>query len=69
MLCLKKKYLPEEFNQLELLDELCNDEIYHYISITSRGDGKSFTLQKKMRELLKEEKSDDTEVDIDDFPF
>ena len=38
----KEKYLPEEFNQLELLDELCNDEIDHYMSITSRGDGKSF---------------------------
>lgn len=38
----RKKYLPAEFNQLELLDELTNDEIDHYISITSRGDGKSF---------------------------
>ena len=38
----KEKYLPKEFNQLELLDELCNDEIDHYMSITSRGDGKSF---------------------------
>ena len=38
----KEKDLPEEFNQLELLDELCNDEIDHYMSITSRGDGKSF---------------------------
>ena len=38
----KEKYLHEEFNQLELLDELCNDEIDHYISIKSRGDGKSF---------------------------
>ena len=35
-------YTPEEFNQLELLDELCNDEIVHYISIKSRGNGKSF---------------------------
>ena len=38
----KEKYLPEEFNQLELLDELCNDEIDHYISIKSRSNGKSF---------------------------
>ena len=42
----KEKYLPHEFNQLELLDELldelCNDEIDHYMSITSRGNGKSF---------------------------
>ena len=33
----KEKYLPNEFNQLELLDELCNDELDHYMSITSRG--------------------------------
>src|SRR5699024_11754779 len=40
----KEKYLPKEFNQLELLDELCNDEIDHYMSITSRGDRKSTRL-------------------------
>lgn len=38
----KKKYLPPEYNQLELLDHLCNPEIDFYISITNRGDGKSF---------------------------
>lgn len=38
----KKKYLPERYNQLELLNELCNPEIDFYISITNRGDGKSF---------------------------
>ena len=38
----KEKFLPSEFIQLELLDELCNDEIDHYMSITSRGNGKSF---------------------------
>lgn len=38
----RSKYLPEEFNQLELLDELCNHDLDHYMSITSRGDGKSF---------------------------
>lgn len=38
----KKKYLPQEYNQLELLDHLCDDSIDHYMSITTRGDGKSF---------------------------
>lgn len=38
----KKKYLPKKYNQLELLDELCNPEIDFYLSITNRGDGKSF---------------------------
>ena len=38
----REKYLPEEYNQLELLDELLNPDIDHYMSITSRGDGKSF---------------------------
>ncbi|AAP42305.1 neck appendage [Streptococcus phage C1] len=38
----RKKYLPSKYNQLELLDWLCSDEILHYMSITSRGDGKSF---------------------------
>lgn len=38
----KQQYLPPQYNQLELLDELCNDSIDHYISITTRGDGKSF---------------------------
>lgn len=38
----KDKYLPPEYNKLELLDELCNEDIDHYISITTRGDGKSF---------------------------
>ena len=38
----REKYLPEEYNQLELLDELLNPEIDHFMSITTRGDGKSF---------------------------
>ena len=38
----KEKYLPPEYNQLELLDKLTDDTIDHYISITTRGDGKSF---------------------------
>ena len=61
----KEKYLPSEFYQLELLDELCNDEIDHYISITSRGDGKSFL---EIEQYQKQQKSNDNEVDID-FPF
>ena len=73
----KEKYLPTEFNQLELLDELCNDEIVHYMSITSRGDGKSFNYISavgylsylEIEQYQKQQKSNDTEVDIDDFPF
>ena len=38
----KTKYLPKEYNQLELLDQLTNKDIDWYISVTSRGDGKSF---------------------------
>lgn len=38
----KKNYLPEEYNQLELLDHLCDEDLDHYMSITTRGDGKSF---------------------------
>lgn len=38
----KKNYLTKMYNQLELLDELCNTELDYYISITNRGDGKSF---------------------------
>ena len=38
----RSKYLPEEYNQLELLDHLCDEDIDHYMSITTRGDGKSF---------------------------
>lgn len=35
------KNIPERFNQVALLDELNNPEIDHYISISSRTDGKS----------------------------
>ena len=38
----RSKYLPEEYNQLELLDHLCDESIDHFMSITTRGDGKSF---------------------------
>lgn len=38
----RSNYLPEEYNQLELLDHLCDDSIDHFMSITTRGDGKSF---------------------------
>lgn len=38
----KTNYLPEKYNQLELLDRLCDTELDYYISITNRGDGKSF---------------------------
>lgn len=38
----RENYLPEEYNQLELLDRLTDQSIDHYMSITTRGDGKSF---------------------------
>lgn len=38
----KDNYLPAEYNQLELLDRLCDPQLDHYMSITTRGDGKSF---------------------------
>lgn len=38
----REKYLPAEYNQLELLDHLCDEDLDHYLSITTRGDGKSF---------------------------
>lgn len=65
----KKKTLPK--NEKELLDELCNDEIDHYINISSRGDGKSFATKRihQFYHFRKEQKSDDTDIDIDDFPF
>lgn len=38
----KENYLPKEYNQLELLNKLTDESIDHYMSITTRGDGKSF---------------------------
>ena len=38
----RKKYIPKDFNQLLWLDELTKDTIDVYLSITNRGDGKSF---------------------------
>ena len=37
-----ENYLPPEYNQLELLFHLCDEDIDHFMSITTRGDGKSF---------------------------
>ncbi|MEI2421779.1 hypothetical protein V6O07_15995, partial [Arthrospira platensis SPKY2] len=37
----RKSEVPPEYNQLKLLDELCNPEIDHFISISNRTDGKS----------------------------
>lgn len=36
------KNIPKRYNQIKLLDELCNDDVDHYISISNRSDGKSF---------------------------
>lgn len=38
----RKKYVPKNYNQIEMLDELTNDDVNHYISISNRTDGKSF---------------------------
>ena len=38
----RKKYIPKEYNQLLWLDDLTKDTIDVYLSITNRGDGKSF---------------------------
>lgn len=38
----RDNFLPEEYNQLELLDRLTDTSIDHLMSITTRGDGKSF---------------------------
>lgn len=38
----RKKHVPPRYNQIHLLDELCNDEIDHYIDISNRSDGKTF---------------------------
>lgn len=38
----RKKSIPSNFNQIKLFDELLNDDIDHYISISNRSDGKTF---------------------------
>lgn len=38
----RKKYIPEQYNQIMLINELENENIDHYISISNRTDGKSF---------------------------
>lgn len=38
----RKKYIPDKYNQIEMVDELMNQDIDHYISISNRSDGKSF---------------------------
>ena len=37
----RAKNIPDRYNQVQLLDELNNPEIDHFISISSRTDGKS----------------------------
>lgn len=37
----RKKHIPAQYNQVELLNELNNPEIDHFISISNRTDGKS----------------------------
>ena len=37
----RKKHIPKRYNQVKLLDHLNDPEIDHFISISSRTDGKS----------------------------
>lgn len=37
----RAKHIPEQYNQVKLLDELNNPDIDHFISISNRTDGKS----------------------------
>lgn len=37
-----RKKIPEQYNQIELVDELMNKNIDFYISISNRSDGKTF---------------------------
>lgn len=38
----RKENIPERYNQIYLMDELLNENIAHFISISNRSDGKSF---------------------------
>src|SRR5699024_3511006 len=38
---IRKDHIPEQYNQVKMLDELNNPEIDHFISISNRTDGKS----------------------------
>ena len=38
----RKEYIPPRYNQIELLNNLSNPNIDHFISISNRTDGKSF---------------------------
>jgi len=38
----RKNHIPEQYNQVKLLDELINPDIDHFISISNRTDGKTF---------------------------
>jgi len=38
----RKKNIPKQFNQIQLINELLNKDIDHYISISNRTDGKTF---------------------------
>lgn len=39
-----RKNIPAKYNQVELLNELCNDKVDLLFSITTRGDGKTFNF-------------------------
>lgn len=37
-----RRTIPDEYNQIELCNELMNKDLDFYISISNRSDGKSF---------------------------
>lgn len=39
-----RKNIPEQYNQVKLLDQLANDKVDLLFSITTRGDGKTFNF-------------------------
>lgn len=38
----RKNHIPEQYNQIEMLNHLSDPEIDHFVTITNRTDGKSF---------------------------
>src|SRR5699024_821703 len=46
-----KEHIPEQYNQIKLLDELNNPDIDHFISISNRTDGKSINYVHALMEI------------------
>lgn len=47
----RKEHIPEQYNQIKLLDELNNPDIDHFISISNRTDGKSINYVHALMEI------------------